>query len=85
MEGGGGKKGGQRLLGEGLEGSGVCSVHEETGQGVRLRNSLQWLSQSHVDHHVLPPPPSVRSLLPLCSVYRILSARLVRALCPPPV
>lgn len=67
MEGGGeGEKGGQRLLGEGLERSGVCSVHEETGQGVRLRNSLQRMSHSHVDHHVLPPPPSVCSLLLCC-------------------
>lgn len=42
-EGGGKKKkrSGQRLPGKGLERSRVCSVHEETGQGVRLRNSLQ--------------------------------------------
>lgn len=58
------KKSGQRLQGEGLERSRVCSVYEETGQGVRLRNSLQWLSQRHVDHHVLPPslPPSLVTL-----------------------
>lgn len=65
------KKSGQRLQGEGLERSGVCSVYEETGQGVRLRNSLQWLSQRHVDHHVLPPslfpslPLSLPTLTPL--------------------
>lgn len=81
-----GKKSGQRLQGEGLERSRVCSVHEETGQGVRLRNSLQWLSQRHVDHHVLSPlPPSLPPyallsalppLPPPCfvSVYHILSA-----------
>lgn len=57
------KKSGQRLQGEGLERSGVCSVHEETGQGVRLRNRLQWLSQRHVDHHVLPPSVLARSPL----------------------
>lgn len=57
------KKSGQRLQGERLERSRVCSVHEETGQGVRLRNSLQWLSQRHVDHHVLPPSlPSILTL-----------------------
>lgn len=49
----GGKKSGQRLQGEGLARSIVCSVYEETGQGVRLRNSLQWLRQCHMDHHVL--------------------------------
>lgn len=49
------EKSGQQLQGEGLERSIVCSVHEETGQGVRLRNSLQWLSQPHVAHHVLLP------------------------------
>lgn len=73
-----------------MERSRVCSVHEETGQGVRLRNSLQWLSQRHVDHHVLPPSlPSYSHFLStrhlslpflpsLCfvSVYGILSARL---------
>lgn len=60
------KKSGQRLQGEGLERSRVCSVYEETGQGVRLRNSLQWLSQRHVDHHVLPPSsPPLLTLTPL--------------------
>lgn len=54
-----GKKSGQWLQGEGLARSIVCSVYEKPGQGVRLRNSLQWLSQCHMDHHVLPPslPP----------------------------
>ena len=82
------KKSGQRLQGEGLERSRVCSVYEETGQGVRLRNSLQWLSQRHVDHHVLPPSLLTLTLLsahclslpPLppprvVSVHRVLSAQ----------
>lgn len=47
-----GEKSGPRMQSEGLEESGVCSVHEETGQGVHLRNRLQCLSQRHADRHV---------------------------------
>uniref|UniRef100_H3D3M6 Inositol 1,4,5-trisphosphate receptor n=1 Tax=Tetraodon nigroviridis TaxID=99883 RepID=H3D3M6_TETNG len=43
-----GKKSGQRLQDEGLARSVVCWVYEKPGQGVRLRNSLQWLSQCHI-------------------------------------
>lgn len=67
------------LQGEGLERSGVCSVHEETGQGVHLRNSPQCLSQRHVDHHVLPP-----SLPPCLVTLTLLSARCLSPFALPP-